>query len=321
MIRSLGTASVLFASLVLSAAPSLWAGDVPMDPAALEAADHFERGVKLYEEQDWRAALIEFERAYSVKERYEVLYNAAQCHYQLQNYAGALTAFEKYLAKGGTQIPPAQRERVQTTIDDLRGRVARLVVVTDVSEAEVTVDDLAVGTTPLSSPIVVSEGRRKIAAKKAGYSSALRYVDVAGKDAIEVKLLLAPVALPETSHAAIRRPEGGRSIAPAIAALSLAAVGIGVGTAFGITAVGNKNNLDLVCTGRACPPAAESQISTLRRNAVVSTVGFSVGVFGVGAGIAYLLLVPSRATAGSAAESARVHPFVGLGVAGAVGSF
>jgi hypothetical protein len=321
MIRSFGIAIVVPAALMVGATRPLWADDVPIDPAVHEAADHFERGVRLYEEQDWRAALIEFERAYSVRERYEVLYNIAQCRYQLQNYAGALTAFETYLTRGGTQIPPEQRERVQATIDDLRGRVARVLVVTDVSEAEITVDDVVVGTTPLSSPLVLSEGRRKITAKKVGHTSAFRYVDIAGKDSIEVKLLLGPGTPPEAAHAAVRRPEGGRSVAPVIAAASLAAVGIGVGTFFGITAMGDKSNLDLVCTNRACPPAAESQISTLRRNAVVSTVGFSVGVFGLGAGIAYLLFAPGRGSPGATPESGGVHPLLGPGVAGAVGSF
>jgi hypothetical protein len=151
--------------LVLGGARPSWAG-APADPPVQQAAEHFELGVRLYEEQDWRAALIEFERAYAVIARFQVLFNVAQCRYQLRDYAGALDAFARYLAEGGGKVPQDERDRVQATIEDLRGRVAQVRVETDVVGAEITVDDVRVGATPLAAPILLSEGRRKIAASK-----------------------------------------------------------------------------------------------------------------------------------------------------------
>jgi hypothetical protein len=130
-----------------------------------------------------------------------------------------------------------------------------------------------------------------------------------------VKLRLEPVAAPEAAIAVVKPPPRGWSPGPAVGMFGLAAAGIGVGTVFGIIAVGNKSDLDLACPNRGCPPSAEPQITTLKRNAVVSTIGFLVGAAGMVGGVGYLLLAPGRT------ESGRVHPFIGPGLAGVVGSF
>jgi hypothetical protein len=312
------TAAALVGLVLCGGRPS-WA-DVPSDPPVQKAAEHFERGVRLYEEQDWRAALIEFERAYALIARFQVLFNMAQCDYQLKDYAGALGAFEKYLRDGGGKVAEDERNRVQATIQDLRGRVAQVRVETDVSGAEVTVDDVPVGTTPLSSAILVSEGRRKIVASKPGHEQVARFVDVAGRDSISLALALGPPRASETPRLVVKPVRGAKSIAPAVAAFGLGAVGVGVGTAFGLVALRNKSDLDLVCSDRACPPAAQGQIDTLRRTAVVSTIGFSAGALGIGAGVA-LLVLSSHRESGSSLEAVRLYPLLGPGLVGAAGSF
>jgi len=304
---------------LLASVPS-WASGAPAEAPAREAATHFERGVKLYEEQDWRAALIEFERAYAISPHYRVLYDIAQCRYQLRDYVGALGAFQKYLTEGRSEAPEALREQAKSAIDDLRGRVARVRVTTDVDGAEVLVDDTSVGTTPLSSPLLMSAGRRKIAATKAGRVSAVRVIDVAGEDSVDVALRLAPLPTNDSRTVAGKSTQG-RPLAPAIVAFSVAAVGAGVGTVFGILAVENKRDLDRACIAKVCPPSSQSRIDESQRNATLSTIGISVGAAGAVAGIAYLLFAPgSRSLAPSTAVRG-VRPFIGLESVGAVGTF
>ncbi|MGH7438983.1 MAG: PEGA domain-containing protein [Polyangiaceae bacterium] len=324
MSRPRGIALALVAAVLLGAPQRLRADEPLRGPSVREAADHFGRGVKLYEEHDWRAALIEFERAYAVAPHYAVLYNVGQCRYQLQDYAGSLAAFEKFLAEGGTTGAAETRRRAEATLDDLRKRVARVAVTTDIEGAEITVDDVVVGTTPLASPLVVSEGRRKIAASKAGRATATRNVDLAGNDSTELSLHLEPLEPADAANAPPATvplvpsgppPRGGRPIAPTIVTFGLAAGGIGVGAVFGLIAVGDKNGLDAECDNRRCPPSSESRVEALKRNSILSTIGFSVGAAGLVAGAGYLLLSPARS------DSGRVHPFLGPGVAGAAGSF
>jgi hypothetical protein len=319
--RYLATA---LASLSLFAFAPSWAEGGTAEAPSRDAATHFDRGVKLYEEQDWRAALVEFERAYAVSPHYRVLYDIAQCRYQLHDYVGALGAFQKYLTEGGGELPQARGEQARSAIDDLRGRVAHLRVTTDVEGAEVQVDDATVGTTPLSAPLLVNAGRRKVAASKAGRVGAVRVVDVAGEDSIDVALRLAPSPTTDSVKPTVK-PMRAKSPAPAIVAFSCAVAGAGVGALFGALALGSKQELDRACVAKACPASSQSLIDQSQRNATISTIGASVGVAGLVAGIAYLLFVPAGGSA-AAPGTARgvplgVHLFVTPDSAGAVGTF
>src|SRR5258708_1254320 len=56
------------------------------ESAVAEARQRYQRGTRLYDLNEWQAALVEFERAYRVKADAALLFNAAQCHRQLGQY-------------------------------------------------------------------------------------------------------------------------------------------------------------------------------------------------------------------------------------------
>jgi hypothetical protein len=183
------------------AAPAAPATPATTAAPAGEADAHFRRGVDLYKETDYAAALIEFRRAYELEPRYQALYNIAETHYQLTDYASALRAFEKYLHDGGAQIAPGRRDEVQKEIEKLRTRVATLEVTANLPDVDIAVDDLSVGKTPLAAPLMVSAGRRKLTATRAGKPPITQIVELAGGDIKKVALVVpddggAPEAAP-----------------------------------------------------------------------------------------------------------------------------
>src|SRR5437588_2053229 len=121
--RRLLTTLVLALSLA-AAGPAAAAGDNSRD-----AAKHFQRGVDLYNDGDFRGALVEFKKAYSVWPRANVLYDIGQTEYQLLDYASALKTMERYLAETGPNA--AHRGEVESTVEVLRGRVGRVLLTTD----------------------------------------------------------------------------------------------------------------------------------------------------------------------------------------------
>jgi hypothetical protein len=153
-----------------------------------DAAKHFQRGVALYGEADYRAALVEFKRAYAIAPNTAVLYNVGETQYQLQDYAGALTTFERYLAE--SVQGDGHRAEVENDVEILRARVGHVGVVTIPPGADLTIDDQAVGHTPLDKPLLVSIGHRKITASLQGRPAVTRYVDVATDDNLAVTLQL-----------------------------------------------------------------------------------------------------------------------------------
>jgi hypothetical protein len=180
--RRLWLALPLFFSVLLPGRAAI--ADDKMD----EAGRHFGRGLQLYSEGAYEAALVEFERAYQLAPSYKILYNEARVHRVMNQYAEALTRFERYLREGGNEIAAERRDEVMKEIDALRPRVATITIKTDVPGADVFVDDTSVGQSPTASAVIVNPGMRKITATKRGYLPATRAVRVVGSDAIEVRL-------------------------------------------------------------------------------------------------------------------------------------
>ncbi|MDC3957950.1 PEGA domain-containing protein [Polyangium jinanense] len=168
----------------------------PSKEAKEEASRRFKRGIELFGEGDYRAALIEFRRANELAPNYNVLYNIGNVYFQLQDYANALVSFEKYLAEGGANIDAKRRADVDKDIEKLRTRVARVEIVTSVPDADVTIDDVPVGKSPFAKPLLVNPGRHRIVATKEGRTSASRTIEVASFDSEKVTLDLQEIARP-----------------------------------------------------------------------------------------------------------------------------
>src|SRR6476659_4983209 len=112
--------------LLLAAAPAR-----ANDAVTREAGKHFQRGVDLYNDGDFRGALVEFKKAYDTWPRANVLYDIGQTQFQLMDYAGALNTMNRYLAETGPTA--AHRAEVESTVEVLRGRVGRVLLTTEVA--------------------------------------------------------------------------------------------------------------------------------------------------------------------------------------------
>jgi hypothetical protein len=164
-----------------------------------EAGKHFQRGVDLYNDGDFRGALVEFKKAYETWPRANVLYDIGQTQFQLMDYAGALATMNRYLAETGPTA--AHRTEVEGTVEVLRGRVGRIILTTEVSGCEVTVDEQPSGTTPVQQAILASVGLRRVTVSCSGRPAVTRSVEVSAGERVDVEVqvpppLLAKVAAP-----------------------------------------------------------------------------------------------------------------------------
>jgi len=186
-LRALLVVHLVSAPFVVASPSAAFAADAPSSPMK-EAGKHFQRGVSLYTEADYRAALVEFKRAYEIAPNAAVLYNIGQTHYQLQNYAAALSTLERYLTEAGAAAP--HRAEVEQTMETLKARVGKVEVTTNLPDCEITIDDELVGKTPLAQPVLVSIGRRKVTAMHDGRPPETRFVEVAAGDTVKMALNL-----------------------------------------------------------------------------------------------------------------------------------
>jgi hypothetical protein len=272
--------------------------------------------VKLYEEDDFRAALIEFKRAYELAPNWAVLYNVGQAHYQLREYPNALRALERYVQEGGEKISPERRAQVDREIGELRGRVARVKAVSNVDGADVAMDDVPLGKTPTSEPLVVGEGRHRWTASKPGFVSTTKVVDIAGGDELTVVLDLSP-------ETAALLPVSAAHDSPSYTLAGVggvvAVVGVAVGSVFGVLALNDKSSLRSECSAaKVCPSSAQGDIDAFSRNGAISTIGFGVGAAGLVLGGYFFLHERGK---GDAPRSTSMTPWIGPGAGGVAGTF
>ena len=165
------------------------------------ASERFSRGVRLYKEGRLEAALAEFQKAYELAPTYQLHYNIGQIYLELRNDTEAMRAFWKYLAAGGSQVGPERTTEVRRILADLETRVVYLTIAVNTPGARVAIDDIPVGIAPLSAPILVNPGQRRVSAVRDGYAPLARTVTAAGGERPKVALELRPIAGPAAAAA------------------------------------------------------------------------------------------------------------------------
>lgn len=254
---------------------SLVAGVAHADTKLDEAKAHLQSGATLYDENNFRGALVEFQRAYELAPSYRILFNIAQVEMELQDHAGAFNAYMRYVKEGGPDIAPARLAQVNAELERLRGRVGFLAIQT-AAGAVVLVDDAQVGYAPLPEPVTVAAGRHKVTVEVPGREAVTRVFDVSGRQEVTAVLALdAPAIRPvqERSSTAppLPPPAGPGSKAPGYIAWSVTgALAIGA-SVFAVTAHGNANQLAAL---RSRYPVTADQLASQRsktvRNAAIT---------------------------------------------------
>ncbi len=176
----------------------LWVGAPPAgaaDASREAARQHYNRGVELANEGEYRAASDEFKAAYEASPHFATLHNIAQAELALGRVQEAVEAFKRYLREGGDQIPADRREQVARHVALIEARFASLTIDTDPPGATVQVDGAAVGTTPLPSPLRLAPGTHAVSASHSGHQGVSRAVTLAEGEAQRIAFALPKVVV------------------------------------------------------------------------------------------------------------------------------
>ncbi len=164
---------------ILPLAVTVTAGTARADD---EAVQRFERGVQLYEAQNYEGALVEFSAAYKLSKNYKLLYNIGICQMAQKEYAAAAESFKQYLAEGSAEITESRKADVKDRLSKLSLMVTQVRITTDApAGSQLLIDDRPVGTAPFSEPVTVKIGRRVFSITANG-RTATKSVDVASGD-------------------------------------------------------------------------------------------------------------------------------------------
>lgn len=248
----------------------------PSEPEA-EAADRFARGVELFREGAYRAALVEFQRAYGTAPDHRLLYNIGRTQLKLQDYLGAAESYEGYLREGGVDVPTDRRMQVEEALTELRQRVGGIRLSVARSGLAVLLDDVEVGITPLSSPIRTNVGRHRIVLRADDGATAARTIDVAGGDVVHLEMTLA-----ERSHEVAAMPPERTTWSTkrkiALAGWVTGGLLLAGATVTGVLALHAERDLDQVLATRNYNQAeAEDERAEVRTFALTTDILIGVG--------------------------------------------
>lgn len=295
-----------------------------------EARDRYERGIQLYNEGVYDASLLELQRAYKLAPTYRILYNIAKVQRQMRDYAGAVRTFERYLREGGSEIPEERRTEVEQELGALRNRVARIQVATNVEGAEITIDDVPVGKTPLNEPVLVNAGQRRVGATKAGRVPVQRIVSVAGNDSMTLTLDLLESNAGESPGTGGRQivvmsGRGDRTPSSSSVWLGWTATGLlaGGAVASGVLALNAKSDLDDRLSAPTTPEERDAAEGKVRNMALLTDILAGAAIVAGGISVYFTIkssrAEPKRPAASVAAKNMRLG--VGLGRVNLEGRF
>jgi tetratricopeptide (TPR) repeat protein len=232
-LRNIIAVRALFGILfVLASSAALTAHAQSSTPADEEAHLRFEAGRAAYQRGGFEDALADFQRAYELSHRYELLYNIGSTFDHLRRDDEAIDAFTRFLAEAPADNP--NRQEVERRIEVMREARARTDVV---PEPEITPEPVAPVAPPTSSSadpapwILVGVGTAVLIA-----GAIVLALGVSDQSTVESAT--APTRWPDLVDTYNRAPilEG-----VGIAALVVGAVGVGVGVAWALGSGGGSS--------------------------------------------------------------------------------
>ena len=322
--------------------------------ASAQDADSAERASQLFAEgqaaakrKDWSEAYRLYRAAWMLTPSYDVAANVAHSAIKLGQVADGASFFayalRHYPATGDAQ----KRATLTNYLDLAKQKVMTINVTTDPATAEVFVD----GNTPIDT-IFLEPGVHVIEARAPGYEATIERVTARAGAQRDLKLVLkqavAPaMSLADSGHTTPPAPkilatpsptssaeerQSTRSIVPALVAGGVAALGIGAGIAFTLSADSKESEADDIretmgASGCSISPPS-SDCARLRditetedRHKTYAAVGFGVGALAAATVAGYFLWPSSDRSRNSApgqTTKLSATPIVGTYVTGIV---
>jgi hypothetical protein len=141
---------------------------------------------------DYKGALVEFQRAYELSKNPRVLFNVGVTEKLLTHYARAVDAWDKELHEGAGKLSPAETQELKNAIAIVQQFVTLIDVTANEPDATLWIDDYTVGKTPFVGPVRIDVGKHTLKLSKDGFVDATQMVDVASGARTPVTFKLEP---------------------------------------------------------------------------------------------------------------------------------
>ncbi len=147
---------------------------------------------QLADANDYKGALVEFNRAFDLSQNPRVLYNVGVVEKLLTHYARAVAAWNRELTEGAGKLTPGEVVELKNAIAIVQQFVTSIDVTANESDATLFIDDYAVGKTPFTGPVAIDVGKHTLKLTKTGFVDAVQQVEVASGQKTPVTFKIEP---------------------------------------------------------------------------------------------------------------------------------
>lgn len=174
------------------ASPVLAQTAQPSPEAVAEARQRFQRGVDLYEERNYTAAMVEFQRAYEITRNPAVLYNISATHELSGNMVEALDAMLEYERLAPRELVASRRAEIDAALARIRRSIATIVVRVPAEGLSLMVDGLQRSVSEARTGLRVSAGRHRVTLSAPHYQTREEQFDISGGNSVTITEGLTP---------------------------------------------------------------------------------------------------------------------------------
>jgi hypothetical protein len=289
----------------------------------------FQDGRKLMASGDFEQACAKLTESHRLVARLGTLLNLATCHEKQGKSASAWAEFTEAAAIAKRDRRKDREKYARDHAAALEKKLSRVVFELE-SPAEQTVlrlDGDAIGSAVWGTPLPVDPGSHRVEVSAPGRKIWSKSLEIApGPTTLTVRVPALDELPPEPGatkseppaarpreRAPEADPESGGSAQRTLGfvALGVGAVGLGVGSYFGLQTFSKQAQSEDHCTGSVCNQQGVDLRDQAKSSATISTIGFAAGAASIGVGIVLLVTAGGNDATARKAQSIWLAPGIG----------
>jgi hypothetical protein len=278
---------------------------------AVVAESLFHEAVKLFDDGHIHEACEKFAESFRLDPANGTLQDLALCHDREGKIASAWAEYTQLAARAAAKKQDERADAARKRAAELEPRVSRvrLVFANEGAIERVAIDGHDIGRAAWASALPVDPGVHALSFAADGFVTSTVGVNIS-RDGATFSVNVPRLAPASKADGGARAESGApsrRTIAWILGGAGVAA--IGVGSYFGIRAMGDKSDGDAHCNGRLCDATGLALQDDAHTHATIATIAFGAGIAALG-GAAFLFVTSERKNGGVA-----IAPVVAPGVA------
>ncbi|HVY26484.1 MAG TPA: hypothetical protein VHB79_08010 [Polyangiaceae bacterium] len=295
-------------AFVLASAPLVWVGRGVCQSAPESAEALYQRGIQAFNAGNYVVACRFLSESYRLDPQLGALFTEATCEMRAGKLATAALHYQDFITRVDS-LPPEARERQQERRSVAAEQRAALLPQIPTLRIEVrgrsttprlTLNGNVLSEASLGIDLPVDPGDQVLEQRAASGAITIKRITLTAGEHQTLVVQLAENTTTPSPAPAEGTNGAPRSVLPYVLG-GAGLLALGAGGVTGALAIGQKNIVKRECDGTSCSRQGLDAADAGKRDGLVSTIAFGIGVVALGAGIVLLATSPKERRGSSSA--------------------